>query len=460
LANFVQQQKSAMAKILIIDDDIFICKAIQKQLSNKGFNAEIAFSGNAGLNLFRKQPFDLVLCDFRLPDKDGLEILREVKRLNSRIPVIIITAYADVRMAVKLMKQGASDYLTKPLQPEEIISLATKLAGGKNEESSAGFPDDFLMGKSPAFHKAVKFAEKVAPTGIAVLIEGETGTGKEYVARFIHRYSNRSHKPFVAVDCGAIPKELAGSELFGHIKGSFTGAVNNKTGVFQQASGGTLFLDEIGNLSYATQVQLLRTLQEKTVTRIGENKPVKVDVRVIAATNENLSQMVEQNRFREDLLHRINEFKIVLPPLRERPEDVLFFAGHFREAANLELGTRVKGIAEETRRVFERYEWPGNIRELKNVVKRAVLLAQDEMLTPETLPAEIINFSGVNHLQGKTKEINSQSGTLKNAASGVEKEIIMKAIEDAGYNKSKAARNLGIDRKTLYNKINQYGIDI
>jgi len=449
-----------MAKILIIDDDIFICKAIQKQLSNKGFNAEIAFSGNAGLNLLKKQTFDLVLCDFRLPDKDGLEILREVKRMNPRIPVVIITAYADVRMAVKLMKQGASDYLTKPLQPEEIISLATKLVGRKDEESSGGFPVDFLMGKSPAFHRAVKFAQKVAPTGMAVLIEGETGTGKEYVARFIHRYSKRSNKPFVAVDCGAIPKELAGSELFGHVKGSFTGAVNNKTGVFQQASGGTLFLDEIGNLSYATQVQLLRTLQEKTVTRIGENKPVKVDVRVIAATNENLSQMVEQNRFREDLLHRINEFKIVLPPLRERPEDVLFFAGHFREAANLELGTRVKGFAEETRQVLERYEWPGNIRELKNVVKRAVLLAQDEILTHETLPAEIVNFPEAQHTQSQTPEENNQPSTLKNAASGAEKEIIIKAIEDAGYNKSKAARNLGIDRKTLYNKINQYDIDI
>lgn len=449
-----------MAKILIIDDDIFICKAIQKQLSNKGFKAEIAFSGNAGLKLLKNQTFDLVLCDFRLPDKDGLEILREVKRMNSRIPVVIITAYADVRMAVKLMKQGASDYLTKPLQPEEIISMATKLAGRKNEESPAGFPVDFLMGKSPAFHRAVKFAEKVAPTGMAVLIEGETGTGKEYVARFIHRYSKRSNTPFVAVDCGAIPKELAGSELFGHIKGSFTGAVNNKTGVFQQANSGTLFLDEIGNLSYTTQVQLLRTLQEKTVTRIGENKPVKVDVRVIAATNENLNVMVVQNRFREDLLHRINEFKIVLPPLRERPEDIVFFAGHFREAANRELGTKVKGFAEETRQIFERYEWPGNIRELKNVVKRAVLLAQDEMLTPETLPAEIVNFQGGENVKNKTQEEDKQLSTLKNAASGAEREIIIKAIEDAGYNKSKAARNLGIDRKTLYNKINQYGIDL
>lgn len=449
-----------MAGILIIDDDIFICKAIQKQLSNKGFQTEVAYTGKAGIKLLKEKSFDLVLCDFRLPDIDGMVILREAKKMNLHTPVVIITAYADVRMAVKLMRQGAYDYMTKPLQHEEILSLARKLAGGGKNNQTAMFSEEFLMGESPEFSQAVKFAAKVAPTTMSVLIEGETGTGKEYVARFIHQNSNRRNKPFVAVDCGAIPKELAGSELFGHVKGSFTGALENKTGVFQQASGGTLFLDEIGNLSYGVQVQLLRALQEKTVTRIGENKPVKVDVRVITATNENLSDQVEKSHFREDLLHRINEFKIVLPPLRKRSEDILFFAGHFREEANKELGTNVSFFSEEVKEIFLRYEWPGNIRELKNVIRRAVLLSPDEVLTPQTLPEEITQFRSNHDFGGHSANMEDKFQTLKNAASGAEKELIIKAIEDAGYNKSKAARNLKIDRKTLYNKIRQYGIDI
>lgn len=449
-----------MAGILIIDDDTFICKAIQKQLLNKGFQAEVAFNGNSGLKLLKEKTFDLVLCDFRLPDKDGMEILREVKRMNIQTPVVIITAYADVRMAVQLMKQGAYDYMTKPLQHEEIVSLAQKLSKKGNKRKDSEFSGEFLMGESPVFRQAVKYAAKVAPTGMSVLIEGETGTGKEFVARYIHQKSSRKNQPFVAVDCGAIPKELAGSELFGHVKGSFTGALENKTGVFQQASGGTLFLDEIGNLSYGVQVQLLRVLQEKTVTRIGENRPVKVDVRVITATNENLSVQVEKNLFREDLLHRINEFKIVLPPLRKRPEDILFFARHFMEQANTELGTNVTGFSDELKEIFRRYEWPGNIRELKNVIKRAVLLSPNNVLTPETLPDEIVYYQTNKTESGKMPKAEKEPANLKHAASGAEKKLIIKAIEDAGYNKSKAARNLQIDRKTLYNKIKQYGIDI
>lgn len=449
-----------MAGILIIDDDTFICKAIQKQLLNKGFQAEVAFNGKSGLKLLKKNTFDLILCDFRLPDIDGMEILREVKRMNISTPVVIITAYADVRMAVQLMKQGAYDYMTKPLQHEEIVSLARKLSTQNKGGKETDFSGEFLMGKSPAFKEAVKYAAKVAPTGMSVLIEGETGTGKEFVARFIHHNSTRKNKPFIAVDCGAIPKELAGSELFGHVKGSFTGALENKTGVFQQADGGTLFLDEIGNLSYGVQVQLLRALQEKTVTRIGENKPVKVDVRVITATNENLNEQVEKNYFREDLLHRINEFKIVLPSLRKRPEDILLFANHFRELANKELGMNVTAFSDELQGVFYRYEWPGNIRELKNVIKRAVLLAPGELLTTDTLPAEIVEYQDKVVVAEPDPDGEKRQLNLKNAASVAEKELIIKAIEEAGYNKSKAARNLQIDRKTLYNKIKQYGIDI
>ncbi len=448
-----------MAAILIIDDDTFICKAIQKQLANKGYLAEIAFSGNSGLEKLKKQSFDLVLCDYRLPDKNGLDMLKEIKRIYSRIPVVIITAYADVRMAVKLMKQGATDYMAKPLQHEEILSLAKKLTSGKGARNSLDAEYDFIEGKSQVFLEALKYAKIVAPTGMSVVIEGETGTGKEYVARYIHRQSKRNGNPFVAVDCGAIPKELAGSELFGHVKGSFTGAVADKTGVFQQANGGTLFLDEIGNLGYSVQVQLLRTLQEKTVTRIGENKPARVDVRIIVASNENLGEMVERNQFREDLLHRINEFKIVLPPLRERGEDIVSFARHFLKRANSELQLSVDGFAEETLEILGNYEWPGNIRELKNVVKRAVLLSSGNLVTPEVLPSEIVESS---KLKNPVPEITQpqEVATLKMASNDAEKETIIKAIEDAGYNKSKAAQMLQIDRKTLYNKIRQYGIDI
>lgn len=449
-----------MAGILIIDDDIFICKAIQKHLDRKGFETEIAFTGNAGLQRLKKKPFDLVLCDFRLPDKDGLEILQEIKRMDLDVPVVIITAYANVRLAVKLIKQGAADYLTKPLQHEEIVSLVRQLTGERSGVKSSVESGKFLLGKNPGFIKAVQFAEKVAPTGMSVLIEGETGTGKEYVARFIHRHSRRSDRPFVAVDCGAIPKELAGSELFGHVKGSFTGALKDKTGVFQQANGGTLFMDEIGNLSYEVQIQLLRTLQEKTVTRIGENKPVKVDVRIISATNENLAFQVEQKYFRDDLLHRLNEFKIVLPPLRERPEDVLYFANFFRELANKELGMNVKGFSDETAEIFIRYEWPGNIREMKNVVKRAVLLSGKEILSSDTLPREIVRAAGQQVASRENSNKDTNAHPLKNFTQEAEREIIIQAIEDAGYNKSRAAKNLQIDRKTLYNKIKQYGIDI
>lgn len=449
-----------MARILIIDDDTFICKAIQKQLVKNGYQVEVAYSGNAGLKMLKKYSFDLVFCDFRLPDKDGMSVLQEIKRMDIAVPVVIMTAYADVRVAVNSIKQGAKDYIAKPLQPEEILSLAKKFTVKNIREQQWQISGDFIVGKSRVFREAVKYARKVAPTDISVLIEGETGTGKEYIARYIHEHSKRSKKPFVPVDCGAIPKDLAGSELFGHVKGSFTGAVANKTGVFQQANGGTLFLDEIGNLTYSVQVQLLRVLQEKTIVRIGENKLQKVDVRIIAASNEDLEEQVNKNSFREDLFHRINEFKIILPALRYRTKDIPIFAEHFRERANEELNLNIKGFSDESMKVLSEYQWPGNIRELKNIVKRAVLLAKGDTVKIEDLPFEI---SYVNEEKNSDKDINKHQGKrniLQSVLGNTEKEMIIKAIEDAGYNKSKAARILNIDRKTLYNKIRQYRIEI
>lgn len=449
-----------MAGILIIDDDIFICRTIQKQLANQGYVVKVAFTGISGLKMLKDHHFELVLCDFRLPDKDGLEMLQQIKKMDRRIKVVIITAYADVRIAVKLIKLGADDYIVKPLRSEEILGLARRLTGDDISSMRWDYIGDFITGSSNAFKKAVEYAKIVAPTEMAVLIEGETGTGKEYVARYIHGQSMRRDKPFFAVDCGAIPKELAGSELFGHVKGSFTGAVSHKNGVFQQANGGTLFLDEIGNLGYSIQVQLLRVLQEKTVTRIGDNKTSKTDVRIISASNESLLDLAEKKLFRDDLLHRINEFRISLPPLRARGRDILLFTDQFREMANRELNLNCKGFSEETLNIFTEYDWPGNIRELKNVVKRAVLISSGEIVKPEDLPAEIIQST--RRYNGRTNNISQPeySQDLQSASGEMEKKIIIKAIEDAGYNKSKAARLLNIDRKTLYNKIKKYNIDI
>jgi two-component system response regulator HydG len=450
-----------MCKILIIDDDTFICEILKKQLNGRKYEVETAYSGKSGMDAMRNGKFDLVLCDFRLPDTDGLELLQKIKAVSPSTIVIIITAYADVRQAVKLMKMGADDYVTKPLQHEEILSLIKgklkKEAPAENKPSQIYSNGEFVLGESQAMRSVVNLSRRVAPTNMSVLIQGETGTGKEYVARFIHQHSKRFGQPFVAVDCGAIPRDLANSELFGHIKGSFTGAVRDKEGVFQQANGGTLFLDEIGNLSYDIQVRLLRVLQERQVSRVGENKPRHVDVRIITASNDDLLEEVNQNNFREDLYHRVNEFKINLPPLRSRKEDILLFARHFLELSNQELGFNVKFISIEAEAIFQQYPWHGNLRELKNVVKRAVLLSPGNEITPESLPREIV-FPTSAEINSDNVEIGESK--LKDASSEFEKQLIVRTIQEAGFNKSKAARLLKIDRKTLYNKIKQYGIEI
>ncbi|MGQ7869618.1 sigma-54-dependent transcriptional regulator [Sunxiuqinia sp. sy24] len=449
-----------MSKILIIDDDTFICEILKKQLTSHGYKVDTAFSGKSGMEAVRSTPFDLVLCDFRLPDTDGLELLQRIKAISQSTIVIIITAYADVRQAVKLMKMGAEDYITKPLQHEEILALIKqKLSREITEKPRVKdhiYTDgDFVMGKSENMRSVINLSRRVAPTNMSVLIQGETGTGKEYVARFIHQHSKRNNKPFVALDCGAIPKDLANSELFGHIKGSFTGAVRDKEGVFHQANGGTLFLDEIGNLSYDIQVRLLRVLQERTVSRVGENKTQKVDVRIITATNDDLLDEVGQNNFREDLYHRVNEFKINLPSLRERKEDILLFANHFLQTSNEELGLQIEGIHSEVEVVLQKYPWHGNLRELKNVIKRATLLASGTEITKDCLPRDIV-YPTESEVNSESVEIGESK--LKDASSEFEKQLILRTIEEAGFNKSKAARLLKIDRKTLYNKIKQYGI--
>lgn len=446
--------------ILIVDDDTYICNILGKYLEQQGFVAQTAFSGSSAKNLIEKEDFDLVLCDFRLPDYDGLNILRFVKSKKPSVPVIIMTAYAEIKKAVELIKAGAFDYIAKPMRPEEVVQLINHALESRNEKITKNtFGNDFVIGTNENMLEIMQHVEVVAPTDITVMIEGETGSGKEYIARAIHYSSHRSEKPFIAIDCGAIPRELANSVLFGHVKGAFTGAVNDTVGYFQEAKGGTLFLDEVGNLPHENQVKILRALQERVVNKVGDNKPVKVDVRLIAAANENLMNKVEAGEFREDLYHRLNGFRIQLPPLRQRKEDIMEFAGVFIRSANKAFNKNVTKIDDKARELLVNYHWHGNIRELQNIIKRVVLLSPDETITPGLLPDEI-RFYVPDEESSMVKTVAQESVTdLKSATLITEREVIQNALDKTNNNKSKAARLLNIDRKTLYNKIKLYDLE-
>lgn len=431
-------------------------------LEQKGYKTEGTISGLKGLRQIEKENYDLILCDYRLPDSDGLKILQRVKSKTPTVPVIIMTAYADVKMAVKLIKAGAFDYVTKPIQPEEILQLIGRaIESGKQKETSLTFKKDFIEGKSSEIHKVMQHIKAVALTNLTVLIEGETGSGKEYIARAIHYSSERKDKPFFAVDCGAIPKELANSELFGHVKGAFTGAINDKKGYFELAKGGTLFLDEVGNLPYENQVKLLRALQERIISKVGDNKSIKTDVRLIAAANEDLLEKLKENEFREDLYHRLNGFKIQLPALRDRREDLPEFTGSFIQKANKAFNKNILGLDDNVKKIFAEYPWFGNIRELQNVINRAVLLSHSELINTEVLPDEIRLYKQQNNSKEIQTDFSDKALTeLKKATEITEKEVISNALKESNYNKTKAAKILNIDRKTLYNKIKLYDIEV
>lgn len=450
-----------MRRVLIIDDDSYINNLLVNYLNQHNYEAEGTLTGRSGMKKLERLNYDLVLCDFRLPDTDGLKVLQHAKTKMPNLPIIIMTAYDDVKMAVKLIKAGAFDYITKPIHPEEILELIERAIHPKNsEESSSTFHENFIVGNSARMKEIMEHIKLVAPTELTVLVEGETGSGKEYIAKAIHYASSRSNKPLVAVDCGAIPKELANSELFGHIKGAFTGAINDKKGVFEQAKGGTLFLDEVGNLPYENQVKLLRALQERVISRVGDNKTIKVDVRLIAATNEDLTNNVVENEFREDLFHRLNEFRIQLPPLRQRGDDILEFTEFFIEKANKIFNKQVLGIDDNVKELFGKYNWFGNIRELRNIINRSVLLCPGDYITPEVLPDEI-RLNNLFESKGiRQNSFNNGSSDLKEATHVTEKEMIKDALIKANFNKSKAAKLLNIDRKTLYNKIKLHDIEV
>jgi two-component system response regulator HydG len=464
-----------MLNILVIDDDKDICLVLSRFLTKNNYHVDVAHTGEDGLKILRTNDYDLILSDYRLPDFNGVELLRKIKLLKPYVAVIIITGYSDVRTAVETFRYGASDYVTKPLYPDELlvtIKETIEKNQKKNSTEVSSSPEakqepkkpragdtstnGFIVGKSAQSLTVQRYIELIAPSDMSVIIHGETGTGKEFVAQSVHKFSKRSSNLFVAIDCGALPKELAGSELFGHVKGSFTGAVSDKQGSFEVADGGTIFLDEIGNLSYENQVKLLRVIQERRIKRIGATKDIAIDVRIIAATNEDLSKAVKEGRFREDLYHRLNEFKIQLSPLRERKDDIIVFANHFLEKANQSLSKNVKTFSEEVIHYLRNYYWHGNLRELNNVVKRAVLLTVGEAVQSDSLPQEIIQGNVAVNAGDTLMEENV--GLLKSIAGTAERQAIIDVLEKVNYNKSKAAELLKIDRKTLYNKLKLYNI--
>jgi two-component system response regulator HydG len=447
-----------MADLLIIEDDITFSGMLEGFLSKKEFRVQVRHQGKEGVKLFKNQRFDLVLLDYRLPDGNGIEFLQEIKTLARQTPVIIMTSFNDVRTAVKAIQSGAMDYILKPVNPDELL-LTLDRALNAEKKAPADTPDQYIEGQSLASQKLFEYIRLVSPTDLSVMIEGESGTGKEYVARSIHRLSTRAQAPFIALDCGSISKDIAASELFGHVKGSFTGALGDSMGKLEAANKGTLFLDEVGNLSYDVQVKLLRALQERTIYRVGSNHPVKVDVRIITATNDHLATSVKEGSFREDLFHRLNEFAIEVPPLRTRGDDLLQFASFFRSMANTELHRATTGFSEEVLDAFRQYSWPGNLRELKNVVRRAVLFSTGDIVHLGNIPPEMAGFAG--DAPSSNGQAESRSAyDLKLLQENQERELIAKTLQEVGFNKSKAARMLNIDRKTLYSKMEKYKLDL
>ena len=450
-------------RILVVDDDITFALMLRTWLSKRGFEVETASTVAAARTALAAGSFSLVLSDMRLPDEDGIALLQWMAGAGITAPVIVMTSYAEIQNAVRCMKLGARDYVAKPVNPDELlkkihealetsvdtVSVAKPKSDRKSAIEKTSSSLDYIEGHSETARQLYEHIRLVAPTNMSVLVNGESGTGKEHVAQLIHRSSKRAEKPFVAVDCGAIPRDLAASEFFGHVKGSFTGALADKTGAFEAADGGTLFLDEVGNLSYETQVQLLRALQERRIRPVGSNREVRVDIRLVAATNEDLEAAIARGAFRADLYHRINSFTLRMPCLREMREDILLYADFFLDQANCELDKQIVGFDPAAVAALTACEWPGNLRQLKNAVMSATLLASGEYITSQDLPTEVTSGSAP-----------KETPTLLSLRDPVsEEEQIRRALATAGGNKSQAAKLLGIDRKTLYNKLHLYGIE-
>ena len=459
--------------ILLVEDDVVFSKMLSRFLERNGYDVIGCYSlEEAEKNL--TPAIKMIFTDLRLPDGDGINFLKQVKDIFPNLPVVVMTSYAEVSTAVEAMKLGAFDYISKPFQQEDVLNVIknaqnTVFSTPKPETVETAAPlsktdhsspakmikapkvteeNPFIEGVSPASKKLSKFINLVAPTDMSVLIMGESGTGKEVVAKLIHLKSERRNKPFIAVDCGAIPKEIASSEFFGHVKGSFTGAITDKKGHFEEANGATIFLDEVGNLSYENQIQLLRALQERRIKPIGSSKEIEVDIRVLAATNEDLLEAVNKGDFREDLYHRLNEFAIKVPSLSERKDDLMIFASYFLEIANEKLHKNVQGFTERAVQKMLNYNWGGNLRELSNVVKRATLLTTTDYISENELPDFVM--SETRHFPTERFSFSTKEN---------ERELIIGALHETNNNKTEAAKLLGFTRKTLYNKLKAYNIE-
>ncbi|MBN7812111.1 sigma-54-dependent Fis family transcriptional regulator [Algoriphagus sp. H41] len=473
-----------MAHILLVEDDLTYSRIVKTFLEKNSFEVVATTKVKEAQNILNTRKFDLIIADFRLPDGTGMELLQWAKAHFPRLQVILITHYSDIRIAIKAMKLGAFEYITKPINPDELLATVKESLSHKSEERKAepvketakvqkvAPSSGYVTGESQEAEKLEKHIHLVAPTDLSVLVLGETGTGKELISKRIHEFSQRKDGPFVAIDCGALPKDLAGSELFGHVKGAFTGALDNKTGHFESANGGTIFLDEIGNLSYDVQIQLLRAIQERKIRKIGGNKEIDIDVRIIAATNENLTSQSGEGVFREDLYHRLNEFTLYAIPLRQRKADLEFFVNGFLAESNERLNKTIKGLSPEVWEIFYNYDWPGNLRELRNIIKRAVLLSSGDKIEKEALPLELYDSGFLADRPAPTaapvfQPIASTPSLASSAPAQdyktqwkeQEKELIQRVLQDTRFNKSKTARILNMDRKTLYSKLEKYGLE-
>jgi len=444
--------------ILIIDDDEAIRDSLSQVLKKEGYLVKEAKEGKGGLTLFNKEPFHVVFLDLKLPGVNGMDILGQIKETSPETPVIIITAYASIESAVEAIKRGAFDYMAKPFTPEELRVITKKALEGRKilfeniylrSELKAKSEFDMVVGKSQVMKEVLDIVRRVSPTESTVLITGESGTGKELIAREIHNHSLRHNAPFVVVDCGALVETLFESELFGHVKGSFTGAHETKHGRFEVADGGTIFFDEISNISLNIQAKLLRVIQEREVTRIGSSKPIKVDVRILAATNENLAELVPKGKFREDLFYRLSVVPIDLPNLRERKEDIPLLVEHFLQKYNKRAKKNIETISPRAIKALTEYDWPGNVRELENTIERAVVLSKGNGIDIEDLMYHGISAS---------PSLLSLAGGNYRTLDEIEKEYVRAVLRAQYGNKSRTAKILGIDRKTLWAKIKKYGI--
>ena len=474
-----------MKRILIIDDDVDLCRLLGNYLLKKGFETDTAHSGAKGVAKFAEKKFDIVICDYRLGDMNGKELIAALKEHDQGVKVLVITGYSDIKTAVEIIKLGAYDYITKPLIPDEVSSIINNILQINTEDNKNGKKDrsavkngktaennseEFFEGQSTTAKALYAQVNIVADTNYSIILYGESGTGKEVIARTIHNMSQRRDKPFIAMDCGTLSKELSSSELFGHVKGAFTGALQDKEGHFELANGGTLFLDEVGNLPIDVQATLLRVIQERKIRRVGGNKEMEIDVRLIVASNENLQDAYRKGKFREDLYHRFNEFSINLPPLRSRKDDILPLTEFFLSKATAELDKSISGIDDDVIQNFMQYSWPGNLREFRNVIRRAVLLTKPGgKITADTMPWEIFNNGPLTPgteipespaqydatdavFNGNTEK----KDILREAASLAEYKTIMSVLKKVNFNKKKAAELLQIDRKTLYSKIKNF----